>query len=314
VRALVVPARGAPPERAEVPGPAPAAGRALVAVRAASVNPVDLAIAAGRFYLPVPDPPYVPGAEGVGEVVASDRHPPGTRVWCLAMTGCLAEAVSAPAELVAPVPDELDDATASGLGIAGLAGWMAVRERGGLRPGETVVVLGAGGVVGQVAVQAARALGAGRVVAGARDQAGRERALRAGADAAIPTGPGLAEALREACPDGADLVVDPLWGSSAAAALGAMRRGGRLVQVGNAESPVAEVAAGPLRGGRIDVRGISLFSEDPADVVGAYADLAAAAARGEVRLAIERVDLDGAPAAWARQAAGPGGVKLVVTV
>jgi len=310
----VVPARGAAPEPAEVPEPAPAAGRALVAVRAASINPVDLAIAAGRFYRPVPDPPYVPGAEGVGEVVASDRHQPGTRVWCLAMTGCLAEAVSAPAELVAPVPDELDDAVAAGLGIAGLAGWMPVRERGGLRAGENVVVLGAGGVVGQVAVQASRAIGAGFVVGVARSEDGRERALRLGADVALPTGPGLAEALREACPDGADLVVDALWGPSAAAALGAMRRGGRLVQVGNAERPAVEVVAGPLRGGRLDVRGFSVFSEDPADVVRAYADLAAAAARGEVRLEIERCGLDDAPAAWARQAAGTGGAKLVVVV
>jgi NADPH:quinone reductase len=107
-------------------------------------------------------------------------------------------------------------------------------------------------------------------------------------------------------------VVDALWGPSGAAALRALARRGRLVQVGNAEAPAAEVVAGPLRGGRLDVRGISLFSEEPADVVRAYGDLAAAAAAGGVRLRVEAVGLEEGPAAWARMAAGAGGTKLVV--
>jgi NADPH:quinone reductase-like Zn-dependent oxidoreductase len=283
-----------------------------VRVRAAALNPVDLAIASGRFYMPVPDPPYVPGAEAVGEVVASERHSPGTRVWCLPMTGSLAEVVSAPEGSLVPVPDGVDDALAAAMGIAGLAGWMAVRDRGGLQAGESVVVLGASGVVGQVAVQAARAGGAVRVVAAARSEAGRERALALGADAAIPTGPGLAEGLRGACGEGADLVLDTLWGASAPAAVGALRRRGRLVQVGNAEAPAAEVVAGPLRGGRLDLRGFSVFSEEPADRAAAYPEVVGAAARGLVRMRVVRVPPEEAPGAWARLAAGAGGDKLVV--
>jgi NADPH:quinone reductase len=312
VRALIVPERGAAPEPADVPEPEPEPGRALVRVRAASLNPVDLAIAAGRFYMDVPDPPYVAGAEAAGEVIDSLAHPPGTPVWCLAMTGSLAEVVSVPDEAVVPLPPDLGFPLAAGLGVAGLAGWMTVRERGALLPGETVVVLGAGGAVGQVAIQAARDGGAARVVAAARSDGGRERAVAAGADVAVPTGPGLAAALKEVCRDGADLVIDTLWGEAAVAAIGALRRGGRIVQVGSAAGPSAEVAAGPFRGGRLDLRGFSIFSEAPEDVARAYRGLADAAVRGAVTMSLVGVPLADAPDAWARVASGAGGDKIVV--
>ncbi len=247
----------------------------------------------------------------MGEVIGE-----GTRVWCLLLTGGLGEVVSVPRERLVPVPDGVSDELAVALGVAGLAGWMPVHERGGLAPGETVVVLGASGVVGQVAVRAARAGGAGRIVAVARSSGGRARALALGADVALPTGEGLAEALGEACGAGADLVIDTLWGDSAAAAIGVMARGARLVQVGNAESPMMAMVAGPLRGRRLDVRGFSVLVEEPAEAARAYGELTAAVVRGDldVDLQIETLALDDAPAAWERQAAGTGGRKLVVLV
>jgi NADPH:quinone reductase-like Zn-dependent oxidoreductase len=307
-----VPQRGAAPEPANVPEPEPVPGCARVRVRAAALNPVDLAIAAGRFYMDVPDPPYVPGAEAAGEVVDSIAHPGGTPVWCLPMTGGLAEVVSVPDQAVVPLLPDLGFPLAAGLGIAGLAGWMPVRDRGALAPGETVIVLGAGGAVGKVAIQAARDGDAARVVGAARSDQGRERAVAAGADVAVPTGPGLAAALKEVCRDGADLVIDTLWGEPAVAAIGALRRGGRLVQVGSAAGQTAEVVAGPFRGGRLDVRGFSVFSEEPEDVARAYRDLAEAALRGAVTMSLVGVSLADAPAAWARVASGAGGDKIVV--
>ena len=298
----------------EAPAPTAAPGESLVRVLATPLNPVDIAIASGRFYMPLPDPPFVAGAEAVGEVVSDGRYPAGTRVWCLLTTGGFGETFAVRDDRLVPVPDEIDDALAAALGIAGLAGWMPVRERGALVPGETVVVLGASGVVGQVAVQAARAGGAGRVVAVARSASGRERALGLGADVALATGEALAGELGEACGGGADLVIDTLWGDSAAAAIGAMGRGGRLVQVGNAESPMMPMVAGPLRGRRLDIRGFSVMVEEPAELARAYGELTAAVVRGalEVDLHIEEVPFGDAPAAWERQIAGTAGRKLVV--
>ncbi len=303
---------GAEPVVGEAPEPAVSPGRALVRMRAAGLNPVDIAIASGRFYMPLPALPFVSGAEAVGEVISSARLPAGSRVWCLPVTGGFAEVVSAPEESLVAVPDELSDALAAAIGVAGLAGWMSVRHRGGLVPGETVVVLGAGGVVGQVAVQAARMGGAGLVVAVARSSAGRDRALRLGADVALGTGGELPAALGKACGEGADLVVDALWGDSAAAAIGALRRGGRIVQVGNAEGPSMDLVAGPLRGGRLDLLGFSVLVEDPSDLARGYAELGAAAAAAEVVLEVETVPLVDARSAWARQMAGTGGRKLVL--
>lgn len=316
MRAVRIPEWGASPVPADLPEPAAGPGRTLVRVRAAALNPLDLAVASGRFYMPIPDPPYVPGAEVVGEVVAGGPHPPGTRVWCLVLTGGLSELVSVPDERLVPVPDEIPDALAVSLGVAGLAGWMSVRDRGRLTPGETVVVLGASGVVGQVAVGAARSGGAGRVVAVARRAAGRERALALGADVALPTGEGLAEALAGACGDGADLVVDGLWGDSAAAAIGACAFGARLVQVGNAESPVMPMVAGPLRGRRLDLLGFSVLVEEPAELARAYSALSAAVRDGAlgVDLRVETLALEDVAEAWRRQGSGTAGAKLVVSV
>ncbi len=229
------------------------------------------------------------------------------------MTGSLAEVVSVPDDAVVPLPPDLGFPLAAGLGIAGLAGWMPVRERGALLPGETVVVLGAGGAVGQVAIQAARDGGAARVVGAARSDDGRERAVAAGADVAVPTGPGLAAALREVCREGADLVIDPLWGEAAVAAIGALRRGrprraGRERRRADRRGPRAApsaAAAWTCAGSRSSAR-------RPEDVARAYRGLADAAVRGAVTMNLVGVPLADAPEAWARVAPGAGGDKIVV--
>ena len=130
-----------------------------------------------------------------------------------------------------PVPGDVDPALAGALGIAGLAGWLPVAVRAPVQEGETVLVLGATGTVGLVAMQGARLLGAGRVVAAGRRPEALERARRLGADAVVSLDEDdLAAALREACGgDGPSLVVDPLWGEPvvAAARAAAPRRADR---------------------------------------------------------------------------------------
>lgn len=314
MRAVVTPSPGAAPEVREVPEPGDVPGRALVRLAAAGLNPVDLAIAAGRFYLPVPDAPRVAGAEAVGVVMRSGAHAAGTLVWSLEPTGRFGEVFSAADAALVPVPDGLGPAEAAAIGVAGLAGWMPVCDRGSLREGETVAVLGAGGVAGQVAVQAARLGGAGRVIALARSEAALERSRSLGADTVIPLteGDDPGAALRRAAPGGVDLLVDTLWGDPLSSCLAALGPGGRVVQVGSSAGQSARIVAGPLRGGRIDIRGFSVFSEAQGDLAAAYGALGRAVARGELRIDIRSFPLEDVPEAWALQAAGTGGAKLVL--
>src|SRR5690606_34938499 len=118
--------------------------------------------------------------------------------------------------------------------------------------GEQVIVLGAGGVVGQAAVQLARTAGARRIVAGARSPAARERARRAGADAVVALDTGdvaeLARRFADAADGPADLVLDPLFGVPAAAAARTLRPGGRLVNLGGSAGETSPIDSSTLRG------------------------------------------------------------------
>src|ERR1700728_992799 len=217
-----------------VPGefeePSAGAGQAVVEVLAAGLNPVDVAICAGRFYAGKPPLPCVAGREGVGML-------DGARVYFdgpVAPFGSMAQRALVDPDDTYSVPDGVPDGVAVALGISGLAAWLALTWRAKLEPGEHVLVLGASGVLGQIAVQAAKLLGAARVVAGARSAEGLERCLALGADAAVRLGEpdDLPAALREAAEDRIDVVLDPLYGEPLVAAVNAASFGARLVQLG----------------------------------------------------------------------------------
>lgn len=313
MRALTVTSWGATPSIHEVERPTRPSGWSVLRMLAAGVNPVDLAIGSGRFYGDMPDPPFTVGAEVIGEVVESDTLAVGTRVWAIVTTGGFAEYCAAPDDQLIPVPDGVDHATAAAFGIAGLAGWMSVHDRGELCEGETVLVLGASGVVGQVAIQTARQAGAGRIVAVSRTKEGLQHALDLGADVFVPIGDNdVADALRDACAPGANLIIDMLWGGPFEMALGAAAARARFIQVGNAAATTATVPGGALRGGRFDVRGFSVFTEAHADLERAYHDLLAMVSAGKIAMKIEPLPLVEAPVAWMRQAAGAAGRKLVL--
>src|SRR5919112_4947026 len=171
VRAAVITAAGQPPAVLDRPDPARREGHALVAVSAAPITPLDVLCATGTSYFGVPATPYVPGVQGVGVVHDSDTVAAGTRVWFPTNAGMqpgdgsLAGLCTVPDVELVPVPDDVPDAAVAALGLSAVAAWMALTWRGGLRAGEQVLVLGAGGVVGQVAIQTARLHGARRVVA-----------------------------------------------------------------------------------------------------------------------------------------------------
>lgn len=284
--------------------------RGSVEIRAVALNPVDLAVAAGRFYAGHPPLPYIPGNEAVGIVDGVRMHLQGDDRG-LQKDGFLAERVDFPGELAAPVPDELDDATAAACGVAGIAGWMPVAVRAAVQPDDRVLVLGATGACGRIAVQAARVLGAARVVAAGRDHQRLKRALALGADETVALDEeNLAARFREACGgDGPTLVVDPLWGEPARLASEAAAPNARIVQMGQSAGAEATLSSALVRGKQLSILGYSNFRLTPDERIAAYGDLTAHVAAGRIQVDVETFPLERVADAWRAQQEG---VKAVV--
>jgi NADPH:quinone reductase len=316
--AAVVEELGRPPRPGEVEPPQRGKDDALVAVSAAPLNPIEIRIAAGRFARRA-QPPYVPGTEAAGTVVEAEGLERGRRVRVegnlpgFGRNGTLAELVAVPRAALVELPEEVDDATAAALGTVGITAQLAL-ERARLTGGERVLVLGATGAVGQMAVQLARLAGAGRVVAAGRNAQRLERARELGADAAVEfDGAVSAEAFRDAAGGVLDVVVDPLWGPPAMAALGALATHGRLVNVGESAGSDVRVELAPLRNKQGAILTLS-SGWSPLDVkLEAYRTVLGHVAAGRVVVDHERIPLAEIASAWERQSGSPG-TKLVIEV
>jgi NADPH:quinone reductase len=317
MRAAVISEIGSPPAIADRPEPDDPE-KAIVEVRAAAVNPVDLTVGAGRFPLGHPPLPYVPGVEGVGTVVRSARFPEGTRVYAcggglgIGVDGTFAERFAAPEAALYEVPGEIDDARAVAFGTPGVAAWLPLTWLAPVQEGESVLVLGATGAVGSVAIQTAKLRGAGFVIAAGRSADRLERANELGADVAVPLGPDFANELAAACGDRPPtLILDGLWSEPLVAALGVAAPGARIVHLGQSAGPDATVPSGPVRSKRLQILGYSNFAVPPDVFRAGYESLLAEVSAGRIVLEIETVPFDRVADAWQRQAAG--GTKFVLT-
>ena len=315
MRAAVLHAYGAPPEPGQRPVPQRQSGQALIRVTAAPINPLDLLCASGTSYFGPPALPYVPGTQGIGVIAESGTLPAGQRVWFSATAGMqpgdgsMAEFCVVPDTAVLPVPEGVSDDLAAALGLSAIAAWMALSWRGQLRPGEHVLVLGASGNVGQVAVQAARLLVAGRVVAACRDQHGRDRAAELGADAVADlTGDdaaAVAAMLAEATGGRADLVLDPLWGVPAEAALRILSPHGRLVNLGSSAAAEASFGSASLRGRVLAILGYTNNQLTDEQKASALAGIFTHARAGRITADREVLPLAAAAGAWSRCGQAP---------
>ena len=311
MRAARVSEVGGLPSVGEVSTPG---GGDVVEVLAAPINPIDLAVSRGVLATGHPDLPYVPGCEAVG------RTADGRVVWifggALGRTrdGAMAEHATIGDAMAIDVPAGADPAVASGLGIAGLAGWLPLAWRAPLQGGEDVLVLGATGAVGLVAVQTAKLLGAARVVAVGRSAAGLERATELGADATIRLGEvdDLVTAFKDAFGGrGPSYVFDPLWGEPVAAAVQAAVPRATIVNLGQSAGPTSELASGPVRFKNLSILGHTNFLVPEDELADHYHRLVGHVTGGEIVFDVTRVPLDDVAAAWQRQAEGAG-TKLVV--
>jgi NADPH2:quinone reductase len=335
VRAAIVEALGRPPAPAEVPEPRPGSGEALVRIHAAALNAVELHIWNGRFFDGPPRPPYVIGLEGVGVVEEGERLSPGTRVRVeyvhpgYGRDGALAEFAVAPEEpdasdrasqaSVAPIGDGLDDVEAAALGVPVFTALMCLeraQRAGASLEGAHVLITGATGAVGLVAIQLAKLMGAARVVAAGRNPERLERARELGADTTVELGDGastLSDRFAEAAGGRLDVALDPLWGEPARAAVDALTRDGVYVSFGQVASPVAELSGIPLRNRRVALVGHSGAWATPQERQAALTRGHELAERrgGRLTLDTEELALDEIGNAWERLSRSPGR-RLVV--
>jgi NADPH2:quinone reductase len=263
LKAAVVDRVGGVPEYRDVPDPPVGDGEVLVAVVAVAVENVDRAIVAGTHYTAAEFQsvlPAVPCFDGVG------RLPDGTTVGFGGLKpprGALAERVVVPATHTVPIPDGIEPSVAAALSSAISA--MCMQTAGGLTGGETVLIQGATGVAGRLAVQVARLLGAGRIVATGRDAAALEEVAGLGADAVISTAVDDSElvgAFRSNAGEGYDVVVDYLWGRPTELLTRALvpdsftlAKPTRLVQIGESAGPGIRLTGDALRTSGLEVYG-----------------------------------------------------------
>jgi NADPH:quinone reductase len=296
MQAIVVDAFG-PPERLRVcavGAPAPAADQVLVTVHAAPVNHVDLLVVGGNYQFR-PSLPFIPGKGPAGVVTALGRDVTswrvGDRVLAMAEEGGYAEAVAVRADQCYRLPATMSFIEAASLSLVYDTAWFALRERARLDPGESVLVLGASGGVGQAAVQLAHALGA-RVLAGIIRPERAAPVRTAGAEAVIDlSAAGLRDSLRAqvyAATEGrgADIILDPLGGAIFEAALRSLAWRGRLVVIGFAAGSIPTIRTNYLLLKNIEVSGLQISDyrrRRPAQVAACFAEIFSLYELGKVK-------------------------------
>ena len=318
MNAAVLHTIGKPPRFEPFLDPGPGEGEVIVHVRAAALKPVDKQLASGSHYASPRELPVVCGSDGVGRL--SD----GQRVFFggpRAPYGAMAQRTVVRRAFSFPVPEGVDDETAAALPNPGVSAWLSLAFRAKLAPGENVLILGATGVTGKLAVRIAKLLGAGRVVAAGRNRQILSTLHQFGADAVIQLdapAKELGEAfVREAGDSGFQIVIDYVWGPPIEAFLAAITKKEfavitsevRLVQVGESAGPTISLAAATLRSTALTILGTAGIP--PRDILtDALQQVMAHAASGELHIETERIPLVDIENAWQRDQQGH---RFVVT-
>ena len=282
----------------DIPEPQPRAGQALVRVTSAGVTPLDRTVLAG-LHPSARKLPLVPGNEGAGIVVndPSGRFPAGERVLFfagpggVAQDGTFAEITSVPSGNLASLPGAIADEIASGLPVAYLSAFLALRQAG-FRAGQSVLAPGVGGSVGNATLKVARALGASQLLSTAGSSA-KESA--AAADDGLREvyivnlqRESLADGLARLAPDGVDVVIDALGGPLTGQAVTGLARGGRVVVMGYAAGIETTMRVTDLVWKLAHVSGFSLFATSAGEQATAYAAVLPLIAGGQIAPAHDR--------------------------
>ncbi len=316
MQAAVVNVLGQPPRYQSFPDPQPNADEELIKVRAAGLHPIVRALAAGSHYMGTGQVPMVPGVDGVGTLEDGTRVLFGLarKPW-----GTMSEFTVAPRDKCLRLPDGLDDAIAAAILNPGMSAWLSLKERAGLAAGETVLVLGASGVAGRLAIQVARLLGAKRVIGAGRNL---ESLQSTGVDSIVRLDEPEDAILRSFAVEaeqGIDVIIDYLWGRPTELLLEAVAKGfrpggsrsTRLVEVGDTAGKTITLPGATLRSVDLRILGSGFGSVSLQGVFDAIPTLFSLAARGDLTVDIEPTPLSEVESAWNRKT---GGRRIVFTI
>jgi NADPH2:quinone reductase len=282
-------------------------GELLVEVEAAGLHPIVKSLANGTHYGSTGKLPFVPGVDGVGRL--SD----GTRVYFGASRppfGTFAERTVTNRALSIRLPDGLDSVTAAGIANPGMSSWVALMVRAQFRAGESVMILGATGAAGQLAVQIAKRLGARRVVTAGRNPEALASLKDLGADALItleqPREALVAAFREEIAEHGVDVVLDYLWGAPAEAVLAAIAQKGlshaapriRFVQIGQSAGATITLAGATLRSSGVELLGSGFGSASMEEIFAALGEFFEQAAKAPFATKVEARPLRDVETLW----------------
>ncbi|GAA3191958.1 hypothetical protein [Actinocorallia longicatena] len=302
MKAAVLRSLGEPPRFEDVPEPVPGEGWEPVRVTACPLTNLDRVLAAGTHFALPRELPAICGSLAAGE------RADGAPVLFRSPGGTMAERALTRPELCTPIPEGVDPDLVAAVQNPGVSTWAALEWRAGLSPGERVLVLGATGVAGRIAVQLARRLGAGRVVAAGRDPGVLASLPALGADATIRLdrpGAELREAFRAEGPF--DVVLDYLWGPPTEAFISTLGHTDmrlrssrvRLVQIGTMAGAEVALPAEILRSSGLEVVGFGTGNAPPAgELARCLSGLTALLAEGALDVPVGRVPLSRVEEVW----------------
>jgi NADPH:quinone reductase-like Zn-dependent oxidoreductase len=323
MKAAIITAAGKAPVYGDFNEPDAGEGQELINLSASALSQFSKSRSSGAHYSSDSAFPSVAGADGVGRTVD------GRRVYFVlpeAPYGALAEKSLVRSKQCVAVPDDLDDVTAAAIANPGMSAWAALVERTHLQPGETVLVNGAPGTAGRLAVELAKYLGAGRIIATGRNESELQELLSQGADVAIPftLGPSkplgakqYEEALRADFAHGINMVIDYLWGESAKTIIVAIAKAMedgvpvRFVHVGGAtREENIELPGAALRSSAIQLMGSGVKSVPFPKLLDSIRNIFAVVVPAKLRIATKTVPLSAIEEAWN----APGKPRIVFTI
>jgi NADPH:quinone reductase-like Zn-dependent oxidoreductase len=297
--------------------PEPRESEVLVQVTAAGLHPIVKSLASGKHYGSTGELNFIAGLDGVG------RLPDGKRVYFGGIRkpfGSMAERAAVPSSMCIPLTDGLKDETAAAIANPGMSSYAALTVRSPLKAGENVLILGATGVAGQLAVQVAKHLGAKRVVAAGRNPEALQKLKNLGADALISLNQDdaalIAAFQSEIAEHGVDVVLDYVWGKPAEAVLAAIAQKGlihiapriRYLQVGSSAGPAISLPAAILRSSGLELLGSGFGSVAIDAILRSVAEFLSIAATANFHVAIQSAPLSDVERMWTSPTPG---VRLV---